>query len=97
MNSCTRRNGTMSVLSGSHKLGFIKKIKSDQLHKKSVYSYIPSNINVIAKKFSEKFIYMKLGDLVMFDENVIHKSNINSTNKIRFVGIIRHQLLGDLI
>lgn len=54
-------------------------------------------INVIAKKFSEKFIYIKLGDLVMFDENVIHKSNINSTNKIRFVGIIRHQLLGDLI
>lgn len=96
MRSCTRKNGTMSVLTGSHKLGFIKKIKSDQLHKKSVYSYIPRNINVITKKFSEKFINMKLGDLVMFDENVIHKSNINRTNKIRFVGIIRHQLLGDL-
>jgi ectoine hydroxylase-related dioxygenase (phytanoyl-CoA dioxygenase family) len=96
MYDCARKNGTMSVLTGSHKLGFIKKIAKDQKHKKSVYSYTPVNINRIIKKFKEKFINMRLGDIVMFDENIIHKSNKNSSNKIRFVGIIRHQLLNQL-
>jgi hypothetical protein len=40
---------------------------------------------------------MRLGDIVMFDENIIHKSNINSSSKIRFVGIIRHQLLNKIV
>ena len=53
-------------------------------------------VNRIIKKFKEKFINMRLGDIVMFDENIIHKSNKNSSNKIRFVGIIRHQLLNQL-
>ena len=97
MHSCTRRNGTMSVLRGSHKLGFIKEIKKDQKHDKSVYSYIPKNIKKIVKKFNEKFINMHLGDMVMFDENIIHKSNVNNSNKVRFVGIIRHQILNPII
>lgn len=73
-----------------------KEIKKDQKHDKSVYSYTPTNIKKFIKKFNEKFINMKLGDIVMFDENIIHKSNVNSSNKIRFVGIIRHQILNPL-
>jgi len=83
----------MSILSGSHKLGFIKKTITNQRHKKSVYSYIPKDIRKIEKKFVEKSIIMKLKDIVVFDENVLHRSNKNLTNKIRFAGTVRCQII----
>ena len=83
----------MSILSGSHKLGFIKKIITSQQYKKSVYSYIPKDIRKIVKKFVEKSIIMKLKDIVVFDENVLHRSNKNLTNKIRFAGTVRYQII----
>ena len=83
----------MSVLSGSHKLGFVKKITTSQPHKKSVYSYIPKNIKKIEKKFVEKAIIMKLKDIVVFDENVLHRSNKNLTNKVRFAGTARYKII----
>lgn len=45
------------------------------------------------KKFVEKFIIMKLKDIVVFDENVLHRSNKNLTNKIRFAGTVRYQII----
>ena len=32
---------------------------------------------------------MNLRDIVMFNENIIHRSNPNLTNKVRLAGIIR--------
>ena len=93
LNAFSKKNGTMSVLSGSHKLGFIKKTITSQQHKKSVYSYIPKDIRKIEKKFVEKSIIMKLKDIVVFDENVLHRSNKNLTNKIRFAGTVRCQII----
>ena len=93
LNAFSKKNGTMSILSGSHKLGFIKKTITNQQHKKSVYSYIPKDIRKIEKKFVEKSIIMKLKDIVVFDENVLHRSNKNLTNKIRFAGTVRYQII----
>ena len=93
LNAINKKNGTMSMLSGSHKLGFIKKTITSQQHKKSVYSYIPKDIKKIEKKFVEKSIIMKLKDIVVFDENVLHRSNKNLTNKIRFAGTVRYQII----
>ena len=93
LNAFSKKNGTMSVLSGSHKLGFIKKTITSQQHKKSVYSYIPKDIRKIEKKFVEKSIIIKLKDIVVFDENVLHRSNKNLTNKIRFAGTVRYQII----
>ena len=59
----------------------------------SVYSYIPKDIRKIEKKFVEKSIIMKLKDIVVFDENVLHRSNKNLTNKIRFAGTVRYQII----
>ena len=50
-------------------------------------------INLIKKHFKEKFLTMDLGDVCIFDEHIIHKSNINKTNKIRFAGIVRQQAI----
>ena len=89
LNSCNKKNGTMSVLAGSNKLGFIKKVNNKKLSKTSINSFIPKNINKIKKKFSEKFINMNLKDIIIFSENILHKTNKNISNQIRFAGIVR--------
>ena len=89
LNSCNKKNGTMSVLVGSNKLGFIKKVNNKKLSKKSINSFIPKNINKIKKQFSEKFINMNLKDIVIFSENILHKTNKNISNQVRFAGIVR--------
>jgi hypothetical protein len=50
---------------------------------------VPKKINIFKKKYPEKYINLNLGDVCIFDENLIHKTNKNITNKIRFAGIIR--------
>ena len=84
-------NGTMSVLSGSQKIGQIKEVTNIKLSKKSINTYLPKNISRLKKNFTEKFINMKLGDVCMFSDNIVHRTNKNYSNKIRFVPIVRLQ------
>jgi ectoine hydroxylase-related dioxygenase (phytanoyl-CoA dioxygenase family) len=88
-NSCHKKNGTMSVLARSHLMGNIKQVKNIKYSEKSINTYLPTDIRKIKKRFKEKFIKMNLGDVCLFHENIIHKTNKNYTNKIRFVPIIR--------
>ena len=85
----TKINGTMSVLRSSHNLGEIKKTKNIKLTKKSINTFKPTNINSIKKNFKEIFITMKLGDVCMFSENIIHRTNKSYSKKLRLVPIIR--------
>ena len=82
----------MSVLKGSNKLGFIREVTNKKLNKKSINSYVPKDIKKIKKNLPEKFINMHLKDIVLFDENLIHKSNENRTKKVRFAGVVRLKL-----
>mgnify|MGYP001350646088 CR=1 FL=1 len=84
-----KNNGTMSVLKSSQRLGEIKNLKNIKLSKKSINTFKPVNINKIKKMYKEKFIEMNLGDVCIFHENILHKTNKNSSNKVRFVPIIR--------
>jgi len=88
----SKKNGTMSVLKGSNKLGFIREVTNKKLSKKSINSYVPKDIKKIKKNLPEKFINMHLKDIVLFDENLIHKSNENRTKKVRFAGVVRLKL-----
>ena len=81
----------MSVLVGSHQLGSIKEVKNIKRSKKSINTFKPQNIVSIKKRFKEKFINLHLGDICLFNENIIHKSNKNFTNTVRFVPIVRLQ------
>jgi ectoine hydroxylase-related dioxygenase (phytanoyl-CoA dioxygenase family) len=78
----------MSALSKSHKM---KKITDYKVIKqrKGVTSIIPKNINKFSKKYDETVFELELGDLLIFDGNLIHKSNFNKTKKARIVGIHR--------
>ncbi len=84
----TFKNGAMSALSKSHKM---KKIIDYKVIKqrKGVTSIIPKNINKFSKKYDETVFELDLGDLLIFDGNLIHKSNFNKTQKARIVGIHR--------
>lgn len=82
------KNGSMSVLSKSHKEGSLKYVKK----RKSNNSYtdlIPVGIEKIKEKYEEVLLELELGDVVFFNKDLIHKSNYNYTNKPRPVGIGR--------
>jgi hypothetical protein len=89
MINANKKNGTMSVLKKSHISGEIKEVLNIKLSKNSINTHLPKNISKLKKKFNEKFINMKTRDICLFSENIIHRSNKNFTNKIRFVPIIR--------
>ena len=83
----------MSVLQGSHDLGYIKNVEDKKLHEKSVNSFVPKKIDYYINNYQEKHFIMSLNDLSMFDENIIHKSNKNISDFVRFAGIIRLEIL----
>jgi len=84
----TVKNGTMSALAGSHKLGKLPFHK----RKSSTDSYtdlLPLNIEEMAKEFTEVFFELDPGDCVVFHADLIHRSNYNDTDHCRPVGIAR--------
>ena len=83
----------MSVLEGSHTIGRILNYSCSRKFKKGVPSYIPKDIKLMKKNFKEKYLNMDLGDICIFHENIVHRTNVNKTNKIRFAGIIRQQAI----
>ena len=86
--NANKKNGSMSALSGSHKIGKIKKIKA--IGKKNGFtSFLPINIENIKKKYDEIIFEAKVGDVVYFHQNLLHKSNFNFTNNCRIIGQFR--------
>jgi hypothetical protein len=81
-------NGTMSILPGTHKLGTLDYEKS----RKSNNSYtnlLPKNISKIIDKFPEYHCHLELGDVILFHKDLIHKSNYNSSELCRVIGVHR--------
>ena len=81
-------NGSMSVLSKSHKEGLLKYTKKRRSYN-SYTNLVPKNINKLKKKYEEVLIELNLGDVVFFHKDLIHKSNYNYTNLPRPVGLGR--------
>ena len=88
MRTSNLKNGTMSVLSGSHKLGTLN-FKKSRISDDSYTDLIPKGIDKIKKSFNEVFNYLELGDVVIFHKDLIHKSNSNFSKLTRPVGISR--------
>lgn len=81
-------NGTMSVLAGSHKMKTLDFVKA----RKSTDSYtdlLPVNIDEIKETFEERHNFLEVGDVLIFHKDTIHRSNFNSSNLARPVGINR--------
>ena len=87
-NNANLENGAMSALSRTHK---INRIKQNHFSKKrkGFLSIIPKNIEKLIDTHEHDVFELKIGDLLIFDGNLIHKSNPNKSKKCRVVGITR--------
>ena len=90
---CSVKNGTMSILEGSHKVGFQEKVSNIKKHRRAINSFIPKDIKKFQKYFKEKSVNLGERDLVMFNQYLIHKTNKNYSEKVRFAANIRLKIL----
>jgi len=65
------KNGALKVAEGTHKSG-------------KIYKRDKKNIILKKYKFNFKSILCKPGDVIVFSQNLVHKSGYNSSNTVRF-------------
>ena len=94
----TPENGTMSILPSSQNYGTLTFDKKN-VSQDSYTNLIPSGIDAITSKLPELHCQLELGDCVIFHKDLIHKSNFNSSNLCRPVGVSRftQSLVGDWV
>lgn len=80
------KNGTMSALSKTHKLGNLKYNKKRKANN-SYTDLVPENISKLKKHYEEIYFELELGDVLYFHKDLIHKSNYNMSSNTRPVGI----------
>jgi ectoine hydroxylase-related dioxygenase (phytanoyl-CoA dioxygenase family) len=85
-NSAVRENGTMSVLTGTHKLG---NIGYNRVDKPNGYCDLVVDTKEIILRYPEHFCCNSPGDGILFDKDLIHRSNFNETNKVRVSLVLR--------
>lgn len=67
-----------------------KKLKVKLLKKKGGFlSIIPKNIKQLVKEYEHVIFNLKVRDLLIFDGNLINKSNTNQSTKCRMIGFHR--------
>jgi Phytanoyl-CoA dioxygenase (PhyH) len=81
-------NGAMSVLKGTHKLGQLAYVKKKD-SAESATSLVPAGIDELVQQYEEVYTTCDVGDAVMFDKNLIHRSNMNRSDKARITGLVR--------
>ena len=98
LRTSTTENGTMSILPGSHHYGTLGYNKS-RISKDSYTDLVPMNIEEITTSLPELHCYLELGDVVIFQKDLIHKSNYNGSELCRSVGVSRftQSLAGDWV
>ncbi len=98
LRTSTTENGTMSILPGSHHYGTLNYSKS-RVSSDSYTDLVPKNIEEITASLPEFHCYLELGDVVIFQKDLIHRSNYNGSELCRSVGVSRftQSLTGDWI
>ncbi len=81
-------NGSMSVLLGSHKLGTLPydkvKITDD-----AATSLVPKDMEQWCKDYEEVPFIAHPGDIAVFHNDLIHRSNSNLSGRSRITGLVR--------
>ena len=84
----TRENGTMSVLKGSQTIGTVS-FEKKRISANSYTNLVPTSIEDIQSKFQEVHCILEPGDCVVFNKDLVHRSNFNSSDLCRPVGTAR--------
>ena len=82
------KNGAMSFLKNSHRLGKLEfeKIKTEQ---SGYTTNLIKNMNPLLNSM-EIICKLQVQDCVIFHDNLIHKSNKNLSNKCRIAGVFKY-------
>ena len=75
------------VISWSNQI--IKNIENQIPLARMYFPHIPKNIDKLINSYEHVIFELKIRDLLIFDGNLIHKSNLNKSKKCRVVGITR--------
>ena len=85
------KNGAMSFLEDSHKQGLLNYEKHKALSDGYTTNLV-SGLEEVVKTHSEIYCEINLGDCLFFNDEMIHKSNINQTNLCRVAGVMKVSL-----
>ena len=55
----------------------------------SATSLVPVGIDELVQQYEEVYTTCDVGDVVMFEKNLIHRSNMNRSDKARITGLVR--------
>jgi ectoine hydroxylase-related dioxygenase (phytanoyl-CoA dioxygenase family) len=87
----TRDNGTMSLLSGSHKLGALPYDK--QRPENGSTTLLPRGIERIIAEHEEVHFVGEPGDMIGFDRNLVHRSNRNRSARPRVTAVVQFAVI----
>ncbi len=79
LDRATRENGCLQVLKGSHKLG-----RLDHVRENDQTNVNREHLEAALKRFDHVYVEMDAGDVLVFDGNLLHRSDANRTNTYRW-------------
>jgi ectoine hydroxylase-related dioxygenase (phytanoyl-CoA dioxygenase family) len=79
LDRATRENGCLQVLRGSHKLGRIDHVRED-----GQTNAEREHLEAALKRFEHVHVEMEPGDALVFDGNLLHRSDANRTDTYRW-------------
>tara|TARA_B100000965_G_C19561290_1_gene744609 strand:+ start:103 stop:888 length:786 start_codon:yes stop_codon:yes gene_type:complete len=85
----TEEMGSVKLKVGSHKKGIYKFSNLKKIKKSKVLQLMPNKKNLKNNNFKTTFLNSNPGDIIIYDMRLLHKSGINSSNKIRLSVISR--------
>ena len=79
LDKATRENGCLQVLKGTHKLGRLNHIReNDQTNVEQ------EHLDAALKRYEHVYVEMDAGDVLVFDGNLLHRSDANRSDTYRW-------------
>jgi ectoine hydroxylase-related dioxygenase (phytanoyl-CoA dioxygenase family) len=79
LDDANKANGCLQILEGSHKLGRVNHIRED-----GQFNCDPERVEVAKKRFVHNYVEIKAGDAIVFDCNLLHTSDANTSPNPRW-------------
>jgi Phytanoyl-CoA dioxygenase (PhyH) len=79
LDKATRENGCLQVLKGSHRLG-----RLDHIRENDQTNVAKDHLQAALKRFERVYVEMEAGDALVFDGNLLHRSDANLTDTYRW-------------